>query len=105
MGVGAALLGAAPAQAPSRTHAVSARSVDLILETDVPIEGIVPASFGCPTGRLRSTLEGMEDQGPGPSLEPVSIWVPIRVAIIALVICGAAALAIQLALGAAGVST
>ena len=37
-------------------------------------------------------------------MEPVSIWQPIRVAIIALVVCGAAALAIELALKAAGVS-
>lgn len=38
-------------------------------------------------------------------MEPVSIWVPIRIALIAMVLTGAAALAIELALKAAGVST
>jgi len=47
----------------------------------------------------------MDDQGQKPLLEPVSIWVPIRVALVAAVATGIVALAIELALHAAGVST
>ena len=47
----------------------------------------------------------MSDQEPKPRTEPVSIWVPIRVALIAAVATGIVALAIELALAHAGVST
>lgn len=45
------------------------------------------------------------DQGPKPRTEPVSIWVPIKVAVIAAVVTGIVALAIEIALAHAGVST
>jgi len=70
-----------------------------------------PASPESARGRNSRTLARpryaplVTDQGPKPRTEPVSIWVPIKVAVIAAVVTGIVALAIEIALAHAGVST